>query len=162
MEAHITDGGRIYEGHEVTDVVHEQAVEEVNVLILKTRQVQVLVNVGLARLDHLHGAQGLGLERLHGMGQETSEVLGDTLLGSEGKACHDALVLAGCRVESSVPELTLVPERLADDLVASGVALVDILGRMVLLDLTIVVLGVTPVLIQRCHLHCGVYGGEID
>lgn len=142
LEADITDGGSIYERHEVADVVHEKAVKEVNVLALDARQVQVLVNVCLARVNHSHGAERLSLQGLHGMRDEAGEVLGDAFLGSEGEA--------------------LVPKRLAEDLVASGVGLVDILGGLVLFDLTIVVLGIAPMLIESGHLHCFLDGGYVD
>ena len=36
-------------------------------------------------VDHLHGTRALGLETFHGVGKETGEVLGDSLLGGEGE-----------------------------------------------------------------------------
>jgi hypothetical protein len=85
LQANITNSWSIYERHELADIVHKQTVKQVGVLALESGQVQVLVNGSLAALDHLHGAQALGLKALHGMRQEAGEVLGDTLLGSKGK-----------------------------------------------------------------------------
>jgi hypothetical protein len=53
---------------------------------------------------------------------------------------------------SGVKRLTLVPERLSDNLVAGGVFLVDILRSALLLDLLVVVLDVATVLIKSSHL----------
>lgn len=86
LEADITNGGSVDEGHEVADVVDEEAVEEVGVGLLDGGEVEVLVDGGLAGLNHLHGSGALGLEALHGVREEAGEVLGGTLLGSEGKA----------------------------------------------------------------------------
>ena len=85
LEADITNGGSVDEGHEVADVVDEEAVEEVGVGLLDGGEVEVLVDGSLAGVDHLHGSGALGLEALHGVGEETSEVLGGALLGSEGE-----------------------------------------------------------------------------
>ena len=87
MEADIADGGSVDERHELTHVVHEEAVEEVDVLILDGREVEVLVDGGGSGVDHLHRTRALGLEALHGMGKETGEVLGDSLFGGEGETC---------------------------------------------------------------------------
>ena len=38
-----------------------------------------------AGLDHLHGSGALGVEALHGVGDETGEVLGGTLLRCESE-----------------------------------------------------------------------------
>lgn len=38
-------------------------------------------------MDHLHGAGALCLEALHGVREETGEVLLDTLFGGEGETC---------------------------------------------------------------------------
>lgn len=59
-------------------------------------------------------------------------------------------------------KLTLVPERLADDLVTGSLLLVEVLGRTVLLDLRIVVLGIAPVLIKSSHLDLLFNGRDID
>lgn len=85
LEADITNGGSIDEGHEVADVVDEEAVEEVGVGLLDGGEVEVLVDGSLAGVDHLHGSGALRLEALHGVGEEASEVLGGALLGSEGE-----------------------------------------------------------------------------
>lgn len=87
LQAHITNGWGIDEGHQITNVIHEKAIKEINVLTLKTGQVQVLVDICLSCLDHLHGTEALGLQTLHGMGQETSKVLRDSLLGGERETC---------------------------------------------------------------------------
>lgn len=89
LEADIANGRGIDEGHELADIVHDEAVEEVGVLVLKRGQVKVLVDGGLAGLDHLHGTGALGLEALHGVRDEAGEVLGDTLVGGEGEPCAE-------------------------------------------------------------------------
>lgn len=68
MQADVANGGGVDEGHQVADVVHEQAVEEIDILCLDTGQVEVLVNARLAAMDHLHGPGALGLEALHCVG----------------------------------------------------------------------------------------------
>lgn len=85
LQADITDGGGVDQRHQLANVVHEEAVEKVGALVLEVGQVQVLVDVGLSGVDHLHGTLALSLKRLHGMRQEASEISGDTLLGSEGQ-----------------------------------------------------------------------------
>jgi hypothetical protein len=132
LQADITNCGSVNEGHELSDVVDEETVEEVGVLVLEGGQVKVLVDGGLAGLDHLHGSGALSVEALNGVGDEASEVLVGTLLGCESE--------------------TLVPERLSDNLVASGIVLVDILRSALLLDLLVVVLDVATVLIKSGHL----------
>lgn len=67
LDADVTDRGSVDEGHEFADVIHEQAVEQVGVLVLEIGQVEILVDVGLASLNHLHGPRALSLEALHGV-----------------------------------------------------------------------------------------------
>ena len=86
LQADITNGRCVDEGHELADVVHDEAVEEVDVLSLEAGQVQVLVDGCLTAVDHLHRSGALGLEALHDVGDEASQVLADTLLGSERQA----------------------------------------------------------------------------
>lgn len=81
LQADISNGGSVHKRHEVADVVHQKTVEQVGILGLDGGQVHVLVDVGLARIDHLHGSGALSLQAFHGMGEETGEVLGNTLLG---------------------------------------------------------------------------------
>jgi hypothetical protein len=142
LQADITDCGGIDEGHELSDVVDEETVEEVGVLVLEGGQVEVLVDGCLAGLDHLHGTGALSVEALDGVGDETGEVLVGTLLGSESE--------------------TLVPERLSYNLVAGGVGLVDILRSALLLDLLVVVLDVATVLIKSGHLDLLFNLGKVD
>lgn len=87
LETDVTNGGGIDEGHELAHVVHEQAVEEIDVLVLDGGEVQVLVDGGRSGVDHLHRASALGGEALHGVGKEAGEVLVDTLLGGERETC---------------------------------------------------------------------------
>ena len=61
-----------------------------------------------------------------------------------------------------VNRLTLVPERLANDLVAGGVGLVDIFRSALLLDLLVVVLDVATVLIKGGHLDLLFDLGKVD
>lgn len=63
---------------------------------------------------------------------------------------------------SRAKRLTLVPERLSDDLVAGGVGLVDILRSALLLDLLVVVLDVATVLIKSGHLDLLFDLGKVD
>lgn len=141
------------------------------------------------------------------MGEKTGEVLGDTLLGSEGETwgrqcqrryfSHEAGATrrqpefepdddynleegkgqsdVGTRTWTSSQQhhddvedqqegdtLTLIPERLADDLVTGSLLLVHVLGGTVLLDLRIVVLGIAPVLVKSSHLDFLFNGRDID
>jgi hypothetical protein len=94
LQADITDCGGIDEGHELSDVVDEETVEEVGVLVLEGGQVKVLVDGGLAGLDHLHGSGALSVEALDGVGDETGEVLGSTLLGCESETWRERMSAA--------------------------------------------------------------------
>lgn len=76
------------------------------------------------------------------MGQETGEVFANTLLWSKRK--------------------TLVPERLADDLVASSTCLGDVLGFAGLLDRATGVLDVAAMLVKGRHFHCFFDGRDVD
>lgn len=96
LQADIADGRCVDKGHKVADVVHEEAVEEVHVLVLDCGQVEVLVDVGLAAVNHLHGASALGLEALHGVGDEAGEVLADSLLRGEREACVSRIMSVTC------------------------------------------------------------------
>lgn len=86
MEADVADGGGVDEGHKLAHVIHEQAVEQVEVCALDAGEVEVLVDVGLTGVNHLHGASALGLEALHDVGEEAGEVLADALFGGEREA----------------------------------------------------------------------------
>ena len=59
-------------------------------------------------------------------------------------------------------KLTLVPERLSHNLVTGSIRLIDVLGRPVLLDLGIVVLGVATVLVEGSHLDLFFNLGKVD
>lgn len=87
LQTDITDCGGIDEWHELSDVVDEETIEKVGVLVLESGQVKVLVDRCLAGLNHLHGSGALGLEALHSVGEETSEVLRGAFLRCEGKSC---------------------------------------------------------------------------
>jgi hypothetical protein len=142
LQADITDCGGIDEGHELSDVVDEETIEKVGVLVLESGQVKVLVDRCLAGLNHLHGSGALGLEALHSVGEETSEVLRGAFLRCEGKS--------------------LIPERFSDNLVAGSIGLVNIFRCSVLLDLGIVVLDVATVLIKGGHLDFLFDLGKVD
>lgn len=92
LEADIANGRRIDKWHNFADIVHDETVEEVDVLFLQRGQVEVLVDGGRARLEHLHGTGALGLEALHGVGEEPGEVLGDALLGGKGEPYWNACI----------------------------------------------------------------------
>jgi hypothetical protein len=100
LEADVADGGGVHQGHQLLGIVDEQAVEQVDVLCLEVRQVQVLVDVCLARADHLQGALALTIGVLHDMGDEARQVLGDALLGSEGQALRRGTKVSSKRLEA--------------------------------------------------------------
>ena len=83
LEADVANGGSVDERHELLDIVDEDAVEEIDVVRLEGREVEVLVNWRLARVDHLHGAEDLCVHVLHDVRDETGEVLLHTLLWGE-------------------------------------------------------------------------------
>ncbi len=58
--------------------------------------------------------------------------------------------------------LTFIPQRFPQNLVASNLGLTDILGGAVLLNFTIVVLGITPKGVKVGHLHGFFDAGDID
>lgn len=67
LQTDIADGGGVNKRHELTDIVDQEAIEEIDVLVLQRRQIQVLVDVGLTCIDHLHRPRALRLEALHGV-----------------------------------------------------------------------------------------------
>ena len=85
LQAHVANGGRVDQGHQLLGIVDEQAVEEVDVLALERRQVQILVDVGLAGADHLEGALALRPRVFHDVRDQARQVLGDALLGGESE-----------------------------------------------------------------------------
>jgi hypothetical protein len=142
LQADVTDGGGVDERHELPDVIHQQAVEQVDVGVLEARQVHVLVDVGLACVDDAHGPGALGLKALHGVREEAGEVLADAFFGSEGE--------------------TLVPQRLAQDLVSRSLGLGNVLGGAILVDLGVVVLGIATELVEVGGLHGLLNSGDVD
>lgn len=90
LQADVANGGRVDQGHELADVVDEEAVEEIDVVVLDGGQVQVPVDVGLTGANHLHGPCALRLEALHDVRKKTGEVLCDALFRGEGEACEFA------------------------------------------------------------------------
>lgn len=87
LQAHVTNCGGVYQGHHLSRVVHEQAVEEVGILVLDGGKVEVLVDVRLARADHPQGTLALFGEVLHNMGHQAGKVLCDTLFWGERETC---------------------------------------------------------------------------
>lgn len=83
LQADVANRGRVHKRHEFPHVINEDAVKEVDVLVLEVRQIQVLVDIGRTAVDHLHGPSALRFEALHDVGNETGEVLGHSLFGSE-------------------------------------------------------------------------------
>ena len=90
LQADVANGRGVDQGHQLLGVVDEQAVEEVDVLALDARQVEVLVDAGLAGADHLERTLALLGGVLHDVGNEASEVLGNALGGSEGQALKES------------------------------------------------------------------------
>ena len=62
----------------------------------------------------------------------------------------------------STVELTFIPQRFTKNLVASSLGLRDVLGASILLDLTVVVLGVPSEGVELGHLHGFFYAGDVD
>ena len=85
LQADVANGGRVHQGHELPGIVDEKPVEEVDVLALERRQVQILVDVGLAGADHLEGALALRPRVFHDVRDQARQVLGDALLGGESE-----------------------------------------------------------------------------
>lgn len=170
-------GGRgltgVDEGHELADVVDEEAVEQVDVLVLEGGEVEVLVDIGLAGVDHLHRPLALHLQALHSVRDEASEVPVDAVLGGEGEACDVHVLVGDGEVGDGGKQgtewewwrrggLTLIPEGLAQDLVATGSGLGDIADLLGLLDLAEGGGGIAPVLVERGGLHLVFDGRDVD
>lgn len=83
LQTDVTDGGRVYQRHEVANIVHQEAVEQIGVLVLQAGKVEVLVDARLASLNHLHRSCALSLQAFHRVREETGEVLGNTLFRGE-------------------------------------------------------------------------------
>lgn len=83
LEADVADGGSVNQWHHLLGMIHKNAVEEVDVMTLDGRQVEIPVNVGLTGADHLERTLNLLLRVLHDVGNQTGQVLGDTLFGSK-------------------------------------------------------------------------------
>ena len=64
METDITDGGGIDEGHEGSDIIDQETVEEICVLGFDVGEVEVFIDGGSATIDHSHGADTLSFEAL--------------------------------------------------------------------------------------------------
>lgn len=65
-------------------------------------------------------------------------------------------------VDNGKSRLTLIPHGLPNHLVASGLGVGEIRGRVVLGDLGIVLLGVAAQLVERLGLHGGLDAGQVD
>lgn len=64
LEAHISNRGRVYKGHHLSDIVDQEAVEEVNVLGFKSGEVEVFVDVCGSAIDHAQSSHALRLKAL--------------------------------------------------------------------------------------------------
>ena len=67
LETDVANCGGVDERHELTDIIDQEAVEQVDVLVLQGRKVQILVDIGLTRIDHPHRPRALSLQTLHGV-----------------------------------------------------------------------------------------------
>jgi hypothetical protein len=67
LEAYISDCGGIYEGHQLLDVVDQEAVEEIRVIRFEGREVEVFVNVGSTAVDHSQSPNTLSFGCLENM-----------------------------------------------------------------------------------------------
>lgn len=65
------------------DIVNQQSIEQVGVRPLQRGEVHVLVDICSTAVDHPHGSHALCFQALHDMGYETTEVLGNSLVGGE-------------------------------------------------------------------------------
>lgn len=83
LEANVANGGSVDQWHHLLGMIHQEAVEEVDVLALDGRQVEIPVNVGLTGADHLERTLNLLLGVLHDVRNQSGQVLGHTLFRSE-------------------------------------------------------------------------------
>lgn len=79
LQANITNSRRVNEGHHLLAVIHEQAVEEIGILLFDRRQVEVLVYIGLAGANHAKGTLTSLLKVLNLVRDQASEVLLSTV-----------------------------------------------------------------------------------
>jgi hypothetical protein len=95
LETDVPNSGGVDERHQLTDIVDEETVEDIQIVGLQGREVEVLVDIGGSAVDHAQGSLALGVHGLLGVGDEAGEVLGDTVIGSEGCACAETYVSGG-------------------------------------------------------------------
>lgn len=67
LQTDVTNGGCVDQGHQLLCVVHEKAVKQVDILVLHRGQVEVSVDIGLARADHSQSTLALCLQAFHGV-----------------------------------------------------------------------------------------------
>jgi hypothetical protein len=68
LEAYISDCWGIYKGHQLLDVVDQEAVEEIGVIRFETGQVEVFVDISSAAVDHSQSPNTLSFGCLENMG----------------------------------------------------------------------------------------------
>lgn len=86
LETHVANGWGVDQRHHLLGIVDEEAVEEIDVLVLDGGEVQIPVDVGLTRPHHLQSPVTLLVEILHNVWYQASEILGHTLLRAKGQS----------------------------------------------------------------------------
>lgn len=96
LEADVTNGGGVDEGHHLPGVVDEEAEEKVDIVRLDVGEVQIFVDICLPGPDDLQGTLRLLIRTFHYMGEEPSQVLVHALLRREGETFVAVRHVSGC------------------------------------------------------------------
>ena len=64
-------------------MVDEESVEEIDIIRLYGREVEVFVEIRSAAIDHSQSSLALGIHALKDMWYEAGEVLGNSIVGTE-------------------------------------------------------------------------------
>ena len=64
LETNIADCWCIHQRHHLLDIIDEKTVEQIGVILLQARQIQVFVDRCSAGVDHAQGALALGFQAL--------------------------------------------------------------------------------------------------
>lgn len=87
LQAHISNGRRVYQRHQRGYIINQQTVEEVGIRGFEGRQVHVFVDIRSSGVDHPHGSHTLRFQALHDMRDQARQVLVLSLQWSERCAC---------------------------------------------------------------------------
>jgi len=170
LQADVANGGRINQRHEFAHVIHEDAVEQIDVLVLEIRQVEILVDVGRATADHVHDAGALRIQALHNVRDQARQVLVDAGLGRKREALEAALLASSDLPfsrylhtgQKKQKKITLVPQRIPKDLVSGRRRLGHIHGEPGLVHLVaMVAFFKTTQLVERLRGHGGLDDGYV-